>query len=159
MFKKSFEARVEKVLTKRVKDDDGGAVHLSMNLCIPQIDDDHLKELGGEILAMVDARDNSEGARSVPFKNAPLDFIYKDVSLVVYGLSASDEPPKVKFQVDGCEANQLKLVRNDEDKTKVDLQWKVLVPPLKQRDQALLIEATGTDLQIALVYRQQSLEV
>ncbi len=31
MFEKSFEARVEKVLTKRVKDEDGGAVHLSMH--------------------------------------------------------------------------------------------------------------------------------
>ncbi|MEA3225056.1 MAG: hypothetical protein U9Q07_03835 [Planctomycetota bacterium] len=159
MFEKSFEARVEKVLTKRVKDEDGGAVHLSMNLCMPLIDDDHLDELGGETRALVDARDNSEGARSVPFKSAPLDFVFKDVSLVVYGLSASDEKPKVKFQVDGCEATQLKLVRNDEDKTKVDLKWKVLVPPLKQRDQALLIEATGADLRLALTYRQQSLNV
>lgn len=159
MFEKSFEARVEKVLTKRVKDEDGGAVHLSMHLCMPLIDDDHLGELGGEIRALVDARDSSEGARSVPFKNAPLDFIFKDISLVVYGLSASDEKPKVKFQVDGCEASQLKLVRSDDDNTKVDLRWKVLVPPLKQRDQHFLIEATGENLKMALTYRQQSLKV
>ncbi len=126
---------------------------------MPLIDDDHLDELGGEIRALVDARDNSEGARSVPFKTATLDFIFKDATLVVYGPGAANKKPPVKFQVDECEANGLRLVRSKEDNTKVDLKWKVLVPPLKQKDQHFLIEATGENLKMALIYRQQSLKV
>ena len=158
MFEKSFDVRVEKVVPRRVKDEDGGAIHLSMQVKM-EMDDDHLDELGAEIRALVDARHNSEGARSVPFKTATLDVVHKDVCLVVYGPKGDHGKAEVRFRVDGCEAKGLKLVRNKDDVTKVSLRWKVLVPPLKQRDMHFLIEAVDQDLQMALIYTQTEMEV
>jgi len=158
MFEKSFEGRVEKVVPRRVKDEDGGAIHLSMHMCMP-MGDDHLDELGAEIRALVDSRHSSEGARSIPFKKATLDIVYKDLTLVVYGPALEDGKANVRFQVDGCEVKGMELVRNKSDVTTASLKWKTIIPPLKQREMAYLIEAVDQDLQIALVESQMALEV
>ena len=158
MFEKSFTGQVEKVIPRRVKDEDGGAIHLSV-LFSMLMDDEHLQELGEEFKAMVDARHKGETTKSVPFTAANLDLKFEELSLVVYGESASDKKPPVKFQVDGCEAKGYKLLRAKDDNSTVELKFRVLIPPLKQRDMHYLIEAVDENVRIALVPTQTSLEV
>ena len=157
MFDKSFEANIDKVELNRVSDEDGGDIHFKVKFTIPTLPAEMLEQLGPEIVALVEARKESEASKAVPFKKATLDMVYDDVSLVFYGLSASDSDPIVKMQVDECKVKGLVLKRNEGDQTKVDLSWKMTVPPLKKKDRDLLIDNSGQTVKIAITYRQTSL--
>jgi len=158
MFKESFNARVDKVLVSKVKDEDGG-VQIDMRLSMVPTED-QFEEMGAEISALVNARKEGDGTRVHPFKKITLDTTYSDLRMSVYSLEpALDKPHQVKFDVDGCKAKKLELKKGPYDATIANLSMAVIIPPIKVKDRDYLISAIDSELRFALTYPQMEMDV